>query len=120
MFAETNTTYSWTPLVADAGLGLVAVVVIIPFSLFLGGFSFFLPWMIVIPVMLFAAGYMRGASSGSAWLKAIALSAATFLVSIALGRPKATIGILTLAFTILPAIAGTLLRRRRMKLGTDS
>ncbi|HXF26777.1 MAG TPA: hypothetical protein VN610_05860 [Bryobacteraceae bacterium] len=85
-------------MLADAAVGLAAFVVVIPIALFLGGFSFFEPWLIVTGLLLFSTGFLRGAGPGRAWVKAVGINAGIWCVFIcAFGVAELANGILAIA-----------------------
>jgi hypothetical protein len=88
--SETDTTYFWAPLLVDVAAGAGTAIAIIPVGLAFGGFSFIEPWLIVTPILLFAAGFLRGSGPGSAWAKATAISSvAWLLILVTANGPKA-------------------------------
>ena len=84
LVGEADAKYPGRDLLADAAVGLAAFVVVIPIALFLGGFSFFEPWLIVTGLLLFSTGFLRGAGPGRAWVKAVGINAGIWCVFIAL------------------------------------
>ena len=117
--AETDTNYFWASLLTDAIAGAATVTAIIPIGLALGGFSFIEPWLIVTPVMLFAVGFLRGFSPGSAWAKAVTLSASAWLVILLTANGPAAMLVGMSAATLLPAMGGVTVRRYQMKSRTN-
>src|SRR5215469_15797322 len=72
--------YFWGPALTDIGTGAVAVIAIVVAAVAIGGFSFFAPWIIVTPVAMFMAGFLRGPSFGNALPKAAAMNLPFVLV----------------------------------------
>jgi hypothetical protein len=66
---ETELNYSLDVILIDALIGMLALASIAGIALLLGGFSFFTPWPIAYPLMMFTAGLLRSRSEGSIWLK---------------------------------------------------
>ena len=66
--------YFWRPVLTDVATGAVSVIVIAMAALAIGGFSFFAPWLIVTPVAMFMAGFLRATSFGKIWPKAVAIN----------------------------------------------
>jgi hypothetical protein len=103
--------YLWLPLLTDMLTGVGALAAMIPVGLFLGGFSFMLPWLIVTPLVLFSAGFLRGASSGKIWAKAATISAPTLVM--VLSSNGLTIFTATLT-TVLATVGGIVFSRYGM------
>jgi hypothetical protein len=102
----------------DIVIGIASIAPIFIAALALGGFSFIQPWLIVIPFVMFLAGWWRGRSFGNLWVKALALGAPTLLLfaSFGQGRTKAAYlgAVLVIsAVTVLPPAGGIEIRRRR-------
>jgi hypothetical protein len=109
--------YFWGPVLIDIATGVVSAVAILVAALALGGFSFFAPWMIVTPVAMFTAGFVRGRSFGTAFAKAIALNIPLLLLMLASLRSTTVLNtsatILTTALaTVLCSMGGICVRRR--------
>jgi hypothetical protein len=107
--------YLWRPLFTDLLTGLAALVLVFMVALRLGGFSFFLPWLIVIPLGMFLAGFLRGSSPGSAWAKAVTISSPLLLIAVSVQGATfliaATGKMIALLITVIPTAGGVLLRR---------
>jgi len=110
--------YFWRPLFTDLLTGFAALALVFVVALRLGGFSFFLPWLIVIPPVLFLAGFLRGSSVGSAWAKAMTISFPLLLIAVSVQGATpllaATGKIIALLITVIPTVGGVLLRRYHM------
>ena len=117
MFTETSTEsfregYSLGEFLSDAAVGAGALIAIIILALVLGGFSFFTPWLIVSPPLLFAAGMMRGSDRGNIWIKGLSISVASLLL---LGFcANALTFALGMVIAVLPAVGGVWFRRLRL------
>jgi hypothetical protein len=99
-------------LLVDATVGALALIAIIPLALTLGGFSFFLPWLIVTAPLMFAAGLVRGSSPGNIWFKGVWISLASLLfLACCANLLTFFLGMLAL---VLPALAGISIRRRHL------
>jgi len=107
--------YFFAPLLADVSVGAVVSIAIIPLALLLGGFNFFMPWLLVTPPLLFAAGFLRGSSAGNVWVKGLATNAANILLLF--WCSNALTVLLGLFVTVLPAVGGISFRRYRLDHG---
>jgi hypothetical protein len=96
----------------DVFVGSLALLIVFPLALLLGGFSFFEPWFIVTPPATFALGMLRGNSAGNVWLKCIGMNAA-FLVVLGLCANALTFSLGALVI-VLPTVGGIWLRRHRL------
>lgn len=107
--------YFFGAFLLDVAAGIVASIAVIPTAVYLGGFSFFTPWLIVTPLLLFSAGVLRGGSTGSVWLKAISISTGCLLLLVPLhhGTTALTL-VLGALITVLPALSGISFRRYRL------
>ncbi len=95
----------------DISVGALALIAIISLALLMGGFSFFTPWLIATPILMFAAGVVRGSSPGNIYVKGFWMSIASSLfLAICCDVYTFFLGILAVA---LPAIGGIALRRYR-------
>ncbi len=109
--------YFWGPALTDVAAGAVSTIAIIVAALALGGFSFFAPWIIVTPVAMFMAGFLRGLSFGHVAAKAVAINlpvllpVLTSLRGATLLDTSATI-LATVCATVLCSAAGIQFRRR--------
>jgi len=108
--------YFWGPVLADIGMGVASVFAIIVAALALGGFSFFAPWIIVSPVAMFTAGFLRGPSFGNALPKAVAINLPILLLLLVsfrgttvLNTAAAMLGVASSA--VLCTVAGIWFRR---------
>ena len=97
-------------MMSDALIGVLASGCVIVLALLLGGFSFFEPWMVFGPVVLFCAGFFRARSEGNIWLKSVAISLASLLLAAFFGN--AIIVGIALPFLIPPCACGIWIRRR--------
>src|SRR5262245_45283669 len=106
--------YSLPGFLADAGVGLAAWLLVVPLAFVLGGFSFFLPWLIVSAALLFAAGLLRASTVGNVWLKGIALN--TLPVSWAIWSHSGLLAfVIGTAVPVLASVAGIAVRRSRLR-----
>jgi hypothetical protein len=105
--------YSSDDALFDALTGVPAVGLIFVTALFLGGFSFFTPWMIVTPPILLIAGLVRARSEGNALLKGLMISLPSLILVALLGRPLATMLGISALLLIPPCAIGVWIRRRR-------
>jgi hypothetical protein len=106
-------------LIIDVVIGAASVVPIFIAALALGGFSFIQPWLIVIPFVMFVAGWWRGQSFGNIWVKALALGAPALLLFACFAQTKTKAAysgaVLTMsALTVLPTAGGIRIRRRHV------
>jgi hypothetical protein len=108
--------YSPDVVLIDALTGLPAMGLIILTALFLGGFSFFAPWMIVSPLIMFIAGLVRARSDGNAWLKGFVISLPLLAIIVLLGN---VVAVFFAPFLILPSASGVWIRRRRHPLDSE-
>jgi DnaJ domain len=97
---------------ADAGIGVLAMVVAFLAGMYSGGFSFFTPWLIVMPTTFFVCGFLFGDTPRSSWAKAARIYAGIWCWSIwwLAQRPQWEILIFVL-ITFLPAVCGVYLRQ---------
>jgi hypothetical protein len=98
-------------------MGAASVFAIIVAALALGGFSFFAPWIIVSPVAMFTAGFLRGPTFGNALPKAVAMNLSILLLLLACFRSTTVLitaaTILGIASaSVLCTVAGIYFRRR--------
>ena len=117
--------YLVAPMLVDMSVGIVTLPAIIFIAYLLGGFNFFLPWVIASVPILFGAGFLRGASLGNLWVKAVMLNAVPLLL-LSLNNIYwrldgsadwigGALGILPIAaVAVPPTAAGLFLRRRRI------
>jgi len=110
--SEPLTKYDWTTILVDVAVGIVTFVLVIPMALFLGGFSFFAPWVIAIIPLFFLAGFLRGAGPERIWAKAGAITAGASCPWLIKGWPSI---LLVAAVSFVPSAAGVYMRRRRLK-----
>jgi hypothetical protein len=109
--------YFWGPVLTDIATGVVSAIAIVVAALALGGFSFFAPWIIVTPVAMFIAGFLRGLSFGNVSAKAVAMNLPVLLPMLislrgtTLLNTSATI-LATVSATVLCSAAGIQFRRR--------
>ena len=104
--------YSFEGFVTDAAVGAAAVVAIIILALLLGGFSFFSPWLIVSPPLLFAAGMMRGSDQGNIRIKGLSINVASLLLLAFCANALAFA--LGMVIAVLPTFGGIWFQRRRL------
>jgi hypothetical protein len=107
--SEPLTKYNWTTMVVDVAIGIVTFILVIPVALYLGGFSFFTPWVIALIPLFFLCGFLRGASPERIWAKACAISAGASCPWLVKGWLSA---LLFVALTFGPIAAGVFARRR--------
>jgi hypothetical protein len=100
----------WEDLVLDAGAGFGALTVSFAF-LALTSFNFFGPWLIVAPVLLFWAGFLRGRVPGRAWVKAAAIDAGTWCMLVAWVKAAADMTLVAILITFVVTLAGIWVRR---------
>lgn len=95
----------------DLGWSLAVTILAVIVCLRLGGFSFFAPWLIIIPVMMFATGLIRGGSPGRIIVRGAALS--TFLLMLLLlAAVRSPLSFLVgIPVIVVPAVAGIATRR---------
>jgi hypothetical protein len=110
--------YLWGMLIMDVVIGVVSLVPILIAALALGGFSFILPWLIAVPLVMFSVGWWRGRSFGNLWVKALALCAPALLGFAWLQQADTKAGYLglvmiTAGWTVLPTAGGIKIRRRQ-------
>lgn len=55
----------------DLGCSLAVAVIVVVVCLRLGGFSFFAPWLIALPIVMFVAGLIRGGTPGRIIVKGV-------------------------------------------------
>ena len=108
--------YFFGRFLTDVAAGAITLIAIIPAALLLGGFSFFAPWLIVTPLLMFAVGMLRGNSAGNIWLKGVSINVSYLLLlgKMLSGRSaSATVlgCLLGALIAVLPAIAGISFRR---------
>ncbi len=96
----------------DVFIGSLALLIVFPLALLLGGFSFIAPWFIVTPLATFALGIFRGNSAGNVWLKGIGMNLA-FLVLLGFCANVLTFS-LGAWVIVLPTVGGIWFRRNRM------
>jgi hypothetical protein len=111
--------YSSDELLFDALTGVPAVGLISVMALSLGGFSFFTPWMIVTPPILFIAGLVRARSEGNPLLKGLMMSLPSLIIVALVGSPRVTMLGLSAPFLILPCAIGVWIRRRTHQLSPE-
>src|SRR5271157_4175564 len=104
--------YSLGGFLFDAAVGAVAFIAIAASALALGGFSFFTPWLIVAPPIMFAAGMIRGSSQGNTLLKSLSITLGTLLLSICFTNTDVYTVALGMLIVIIPTALGILVRRR--------
>ncbi|MGB9030505.1 MAG: hypothetical protein WCC27_10330 [Acidobacteriaceae bacterium] len=102
----------WVATLLDIGLGFAAVFLIVGSALALGGFSFIQPWLIMIPIVMFAAGVLRSRSPGNVPAKILSIRLFMLLLVFVIGRDPTTI-VLGVLITLVPAAAGISTRRFR-------
>jgi len=107
--------YPSDEVLIDAVTGVSAFGLIFVLALFLGGFSFFSPWMIVTPPILFIAGLVRARSKANVLLKGLVISLPSLVIAALLGNYSG-VGV-SAPFVILPCLLGIWIRRRRRQLG---
>jgi hypothetical protein len=98
---------------ADAGVGFVAQITVIPICLFIpGSFCFWEPWLVVTAAMLFVAGFLRsGEPPRNPWVKAARIDiGALMLPSWWAG------GWILFPILVLPTVAGVWFRRRKARI----
>jgi hypothetical protein len=105
--------YSSDEVLSDALAGVPAVGLILVTALFLGGFSFFTPWMIVTPPIFFAAGLVRARSESNPLLKGLVISLPLLGVAALLGNPRVAMVGFSAIFSIPPCAIGVWIRRRK-------
>jgi hypothetical protein len=109
---ETEASFSLDVVMLDALIGILALASIIVIALLLGGFSFFTPWLIICPPIIFVAGFVRSRSEGSIWLKCLFICLVPLAFTALLAKPSGeAIGIAAPLLT-LPCASGIWLRRR--------
>lgn len=96
----------------DVFIGSLALLIVFPLALLLGGFSFIEPWFIVTPLATFALGMLRGNSAGNVWLKGIGINVA-FLVILGFCANALTFS-LGVCVIVLPTVGGIWFRRYRL------
>jgi hypothetical protein len=104
-------------LLIDALTSVPAMVLIIVAALFLGGFSFFAPWMVVTPPILLLAGLVRARTEGNTLLKGVVISLPSLIAGVVFGN-YAMVGV-SAPFLVLPCASGVWIRRRRHRLGSE-
>ena len=104
--------YSSDEVLGDALTGVPAVGLIFLTALCLGGFSFFIPWMIVTPLILLTAGLVRARSEGNPLLKGLVISLPSLVIVALLGHPRVTMLGISAFFLIPPCAMGVWIRRR--------
>jgi hypothetical protein len=105
--------YSSDEVLFDALTGVPAAGLIFATALFLGGFSFFVPWLIVTPPILLVAGLVRARSEGNPLLKGLVISLPSLIIVALLGNPRVTTLGVSAFFLIPPCAIGVWIRRRR-------
>jgi len=111
--------YSSDELLFDALTGVPAVGLIFVIALFLGGFSFFTPWMIVTPPILLIAGLLRARSDGNPLLKGLVMSFPSLIIVALLGHPVVRMLGLSALFLIPPCALGVWIRRHTHQLSPE-
>jgi hypothetical protein len=116
--------YVWSRLLVDVLTGLAWLSVIIIAALALGGFSFFQPWLIVIPLAMFLAGFLRGRSSGNVWVTTVKMAIPGWLLIAftASGDTRvhsAESKILGMLLFALPTALGMWVRRSRTRIAEN-
>jgi hypothetical protein len=96
----------------DALIGMLASASIAGIALLLGGFSFFTPWLIACPVMMFIAGLLRSRSKGAIWLKCVVICLAPLVVFALTAQPLDAGIAIAAPLLILPCAGGLWFRRR--------
>ena len=109
--------YPWASLFADLLAGFAAVIVIVVGSLALGGFSFWLPWLVLSPVVLFLTGFVRASSFGNSWAKALVIDIPVFMLMVASLRATTPLGsaatiLIAILIAVLLTAGGVAFRRR--------
>lgn len=95
----------------DVAWGLAVAILIVFVCLRLGGFSFFAPWLIVTPVVMFSAGLIRGRGPGRVVVKGVALGAFVLMLLV-LGTIRSPLTLLLgIPVILIPAVAGVAARR---------
>jgi hypothetical protein len=105
--------YFGVAFLPDLFIGSLALLIVLPLALLLGGFRFIEPWFIVTPPTTFALGLFRGNSDGNVWLKSIGMNA-ILLALLARGTSTVTFSLGALCI-VFPAVAGILVRRYRLR-----
>ncbi len=111
--------YVWGTLILDVGIGMAALFPILIAALTLGGFSFFWPWLILTPLVMWMVGWWRGLSFGNLWIKAVALNAPALMflfVAAQSGTKRPDFwgaALIVSAVTVFPTAGGIKIRRRR-------
>jgi hypothetical protein len=101
--------YSVGDALVDAAVGILILIPVIPLALSLGGFSFIEPWLIMIPLMAFAGGVVRGRGAGNIWLKAALMNLVVLLYLVSRGDIREmAVGAL---LTVIPSSGAIALRR---------
>lgn len=118
MFDQPNRAinYSSDELFLDALTGVPAMGLVFIMALFLGGFSFFTPWLIVTPPILFIAGLFRARSEGNPLLKGLVMSLPSLIIVALLGSPRITMLGIGAPLLFLPCALGVWVRRRTHRL----
>ena len=111
--------YSSDDALFDGLTGVPAVCLIFVTALFLGGFSFFTPWLIVTPPILLVAGLVRARSEGNPLLKGLVISLPSLILVALLGRPLASMVGVSAFLLIPPCAIGIWIRRRRRQLSPE-
>ena len=109
---EARLSYSSDVIAVDAVIGVLGLVFIVVAALLLGGFSFFTPWLIACPLMMFVAGLLRSRSEGAVWLKCLVICFAPLVFCALFAKPLSSIGIAA-PLLVVPCASGVWLRRRR-------
>ena len=111
--APIKASYGFGTFVADFGVGLAALTIVVFTAFLLGGFSFLAPWLLVTPPLFFSMGFVRGTSPGTVWGKGIAMSAASVLLF--------AVGIIPVwLLALISSAAGLALRRYRFQPAPDT
>ena len=100
----------------DVAWGLAVAILVVFVCLLLGGFSFFAPWLIVTPAVMFSAGLIRGGTPGRIIVKGVALGA-LLLMLLVLGALRSPVTLLLgIPVILAPSVAGIATRRWFVKM----
>ena len=112
MVGKVNAKYGRV-LLMDGVVGLGALTAAVPLAFAFGGFMFIEPWIVVMAVLLFAAGYLRGSCEGSIWVKWICMNAGGWCFLVFWLRNELPTLLLMVLSTSVPTITGLFVRRRQ-------
>jgi hypothetical protein len=110
--SETAPLFSLGEFALDAAVGAVAMIAIAGFALALGGFMFFTPWLIVAPLIMFAAGALRGSGEGKVWIKSLSITSGALLLFIGFSHTNALTVTDGFLIAVVPTAGGIWFRRR--------